>query len=119
MTTFARVPVVPGPVLEVFVGNQLFPMHASIASTFRACPDGVQQGWNYDGTTFTAPVAVTPNPLILARLALAESDITILRCAENGVAVPSAWAGYRHTLRAIIGGAGTALPNKPEYPEGT
>jgi hypothetical protein len=59
-----------------------------------------------------------------AQASLDKSDVTILRCAENGVAVPAAWATYRADLRAITG-AKTAgdptqsLPGVPAYPAGT
>lgn len=58
-----------------------------------------------------------------AALALARSDLTVLRCVEVGVQVPQAWATYRASLRAIVsaqsGDATQALPLRPAYPEGT
>jgi hypothetical protein len=56
-----------------------------------------------------------------ARTAIAKSDITVLRCAENAVTVPATWQAYRTALRAIISGTSTAteLPSMPDYPEGT
>lgn len=58
-----------------------------------------------------------------AQAALTESDKTILRCYENGVVVPAAWATYRKALRAIVaaatGDATQPLPTRPAYPSGT
>jgi hypothetical protein len=58
-----------------------------------------------------------------AMSALVESDRTILRCYENGVSVPSNWAAYRKSLRAIVaataGDPTQSLPPKPAYPPST
>lgn len=58
-----------------------------------------------------------------AMAALTESDKTVIRCYENGIALPPAWAEYRKTLRGIVGaqtGDSTVpLPTKPAYPAGT
>jgi hypothetical protein len=58
-----------------------------------------------------------------AQAMLDRSDRTILRCAENAVAVPSAWSDYRNALRAIISAAtgdpAATLPAMPAYPAGT
>ncbi|MGF6879033.1 hypothetical protein [Paraburkholderia sp. MM5477-R1] len=58
-----------------------------------------------------------------AQAALDKSDLTIVRCTENAVTVPAAWATYRKALRAIVGAASgdptQALPTKPAYPSGT
>lgn len=58
-----------------------------------------------------------------ARHALAESDITVLRCAEAGVPVPQAWRDYRAALRLIVSSAAgdpdVGLPPRPDYPPGT
>ncbi len=77
-------------------------------------------GWAFDGTNFAAPAPAAMPPVIAAQAALDASDRTLLRCLENGVAVPSAWAQYRTALRAIVaGGTATALPTRPAYPAGT
>lgn len=59
-----------------------------------------------------------------AKAALDASDITVLRCVEKAVSVPTAWATYRATLRAIVGATTVGdptkpLPTKPSYPAGT
>jgi hypothetical protein len=55
-----------------------------------------------------------------AKLAIRQSDITIIRCAEFSVAIPEEWKDYRTALRAIMAGTDTTtLPTKPAYPAGT
>jgi hypothetical protein len=56
-----------------------------------------------------------------ASVALTKSDITITRCYEHAVAVPTEWQTYRAALRAIVAGTSTAtaLPTIPAYPAGT
>lgn len=59
-----------------------------------------------------------------AKSALDASDMTVLRCVEKAVSVPTAWATYRATLRAIVGATTVGdptkpLPTKPSYPAGT
>lgn len=57
-----------------------------------------------------------------ASQALVKSDITMLRCVEAGVAVPSAWNVYRKALRAIATGidiTSTVLPITPAFVAGT
>jgi|GEM_PF-1266511 len=58
-----------------------------------------------------------------AKAALAQSDKTVLRCVESGVAVPAAWQSYRKALRLIVGSefgdATQPFPERPSYPAGT
>ena len=59
----------------------------------------------------------------LARKALEDSDITVLRCAEHSIPVPEAWVSYRSALRSTINITtwveGLEVPAMPEYPAGT
>lgn len=54
MTTFARVPIIPGKVLEIYIDSVLFPMHSALADTWYTAPTGTVEGDNYDGTNFTS-----------------------------------------------------------------
>lgn len=58
-----------------------------------------------------------------ARQSLTASDVIVLRCYEDGIALPAAWATYRKALRALVsatsGDASQALPQKPSYPSGS
>lgn len=75
------------------------------------------------------PVAIEPPPptaeelavmnKAAAAIALADSDITVLRCYENGVKVPADIVSYRKTLRSIVKGETTdTVPEKPKAPKG-
>lgn len=94
------------------------------------------QGWTVSSGTLVAPAPLTTAQLAAqqaaaawstyqatAQAALGKSDVTILRCAENAVAVPATWAAYRKALRAIVsessGDPTQPLPIKPAYPSGT
>jgi hypothetical protein len=59
----------------------------------------------------------------IAKVALDESDTTIMRCYENALPVPLEWAAYRKALRAIVGAesgdATKPLSTRPQYPSGT
>ena len=56
---------------------------------------------------------------VTAQTALDKSDVTLIRCAENGVVVPLEWAAYRKALRSVISGAASIMPTQPAYPAGT
>ena len=78
--------------------------------------------WEAAGNT---PTPYEPDPedakatlKVSAQVALDKSDVTILRCYERGVSVPTEWADYRAALRLIVSGTSeaTELPVRPEYP---
>ncbi len=79
--------------------------------------------WVASGNSVLPADAAPPIPLKQqAQTALDAADITMLRCVENSVSVPAAWATYRKALRAIMNGTdttSTALPTRPSYPAGT
>jgi hypothetical protein len=54
---------------------------------------------------------------------LDSSDVTLMRCFENAIALPAAWVAYRKALRAIVGAAtgdaSQSMPTRPAYPTGT
>lgn len=93
-------------------------------------------GFTVQGGALVAPTPLTPTQMAAqqaaaawttyqatAKSALKASDAAILRCYENAVVVPTAWATYRKALRAIVGApsgdATQPLPAKPAYPPGT
>lgn len=75
-----------------------------------------------DTTAMDAAVAWSAYK-VTAQAALDCSDVTIIRCMENSVAVPAEWLAYRKDLRSIIsassGDATVSLPTRPAYPSGT
>lgn len=91
-------------------------------STLATDPDVV--AWVEAGNVIGAPPGPTwPGYQAQARAILADTDLTVLRCYEAAVPLPTAWQTYRKELRAIVGAAsGDAtqpLPAKPPYPAGT
>lgn len=129
MDYFAR--VVSGMVAETAIlpdgdePSKYFP--ASLPGSWIPCDSTIKSGYTYSGTAFAA--ATTPAAAAWssyqasAQIALDKSDRTVVRCAENGVAVPAAWVTYRKALRAIISAASgdptQPLPTQPAYPAGT
>lgn len=55
---FARVPKIPGVVREVYLGNEMFPVHPDFACTWYPCPIEVEEFWIFDGEEFAEPVPV-------------------------------------------------------------
>jgi hypothetical protein len=58
-----------------------------------------------------------------AKNALEKTSVTIERCFEAAIALPSDWVDYRKALRAILSQASgdptVPLPAQPAYPNGT
>lgn len=130
MKKYARIQ--DGKVAEIFETDgrieELF--HPSLV--WVECGQTVSVGDGYDGVAFVPAVVSAGSigaPASWSALqaealgALAESDITVLRCAEAGVPVPQAWRDYRAALRAIVSAQSvsesTQLPTQPDYPPGT
>lgn len=107
-------------------------------ATAIAIPVGqvVNPGYTWNGAIFSAPPTPANTQTAVqqaaaawaayqanARAALNVSDVTILRCYESGVVVPTTWTIYRRSLRAIMsatsGDATQPMPAKPPYPSGT
>jgi hypothetical protein len=75
------------------------------------------------------PVAVDPPPptadqqamllKLQAQAALGTSDRVAIRCAKAGVPYPPEWQAYDETLRAVVAGTATGLPERPAYPAGS
>ena len=119
-------------------GKYLVPANATTtpAPTYNAA---TQQCYWMNGAWTVSPIVATPVPpqptaaqlaaaawaayQASAQLMLDKSDRTVLRCVENGVAVPAVWTTYRKALRAIISSASgdptQPLPAAPAYPAGT
>ena len=120
MTAYARIE--SGVVMEIFTPPTGKTIHDcfAVGLSWVTAPDGVGQGWLWDGANFTAPSPPAVDLRQPARLALEASDTTVVRCYSAGVTVPSEWQSYRVALRAIVaGGEASALPTRPDYPAGT
>lgn len=95
-----------GVVVEAWSRNPAELFDAGYASQFVNCPDEVEQGWTFDGTTWAAPV-VNLAAIVRAerKRRLEESDWTQLADAPVDKA---RWAVYRQALRDI--------PSQPGFP---
>lgn len=123
--TFAFVPVSPGPVTEVHVGQQMFDVHRDTFALWHEAPTGTQIGFLFDGKSFSAPAPLTESQLwgayqAKANTALLKSDGVAIRCVKAGISFPSAWQTYvaqlRNILKATSGDPTAPLPNQPAYP---
>jgi hypothetical protein len=87
MTTFARVD--GGIVREIIVADALPPFTPEITAQFHAAPDGIAEGWTFDGTTFAAPAPPAPprravlKSVILSRLTDAQLAAAIAAMSQR------------------------------------
>ena len=109
-----------------FPKNEIAALHAVTETPQPTDPSLIVLGFTinaaYTQVWTTRPKTVkelTNERKIEASEALTKSDITVLRCVENNIPVPEAWAVYRQTLRAIKEAGDQSIPAKPAYPEGT
>ena len=121
MSGFARIDNVPGTVTEVVPT-----LSVDDSDGWYPFAGSVQVGWHFDGEHFTLPPMEQPEQpeyqltiVDKAQTALAESDVTIIRCIEHGLPVPSSWITYRATLRDVVAGRADILPNRPAFPAGS
>lgn len=125
MNTYARIH--NGLVAEIFatskpISGLFHPSITWVDITNVVSPPS--EGWtaveSAGSWSFAAPVPMTPSLASQALQALRDSDVVILRCYEKAVAVPSAWASYRSTLRTIVDGSNAGpVPTAPAYPAAT
>lgn len=128
MPKFAHVPVVPGPVKEVFVGDKLFDMHREFAETWYKAPDNVDEHYHFDGKKFMPPVdnsaAHAWHKLqIQAHSALHKNDQLAIRCMKKGIEFPAEWQKYDEALQTIVEkteiDTTLALPQPPRNSDGS
>ena len=54
-----------------------------------------------------------------AQMLLYKSDMVAIRCVKAGLEFPTIWQNYVATLRVIVNGEDLAIPEMPEYPQGS
>lgn len=59
---YVRVPRIPGTVVEIFSGAELFPMTEVLRLTWYKADAEVEEGWVFDGKEFSAPKSVVNLP---------------------------------------------------------
>lgn len=83
--------------------HTIFP--SAYASLFASAPDGVQRGWHFDGSTYTAPAPLQPSAeevRALAKLARAESVAAIKVTTQAGNTFDGDETSQGRMARAII-----------------
>lgn len=58
---FARVPLIPGEVKEVYIGEKLFPMYPDLAKDWYEAPHDVIEGDIYNGFGFEKTIPIEQN----------------------------------------------------------
>lgn len=109
-----------GSVVNIIIAD---PELDSVESHTLIVSDAAEIGATYLNGEFANPAPI-PNPLpVLAKAALAKSDISVIRCISAGIAVPADIHAYRVALRNIATGkdaTSTVLPTEStDYPVGT
>ena len=114
--------VVDGVVLEVInEANQATvdsKYHADIASQFIADPnDEIEEGWEHDGTNFSAPAPVDNTPTVEmikqeanGRIAASGHDWMVIRNVSDGTVVPQNILDYAAAVRAASATLEGTLP---------
>lgn len=101
-----------GVVVEAWSRDPAELFGAGYASQFVPCPDEVEQGWTFDGTTWAAAVIdMSASVRAERKRLLQESDWTQLPDAPVDQA---RWAVYRQALRDITAQPG--FPNNVTWP---
>jgi len=54
-----------------------------------------------------------------AKILLEKSDMVAIRCVKAGMGFPVEWKNYVETLREIVKGNESIIPQTPDYPQGS
>jgi hypothetical protein len=110
--TFAR--VVEGTVVEIVTISDGLDIsecyHADIAASFISCPSIVQQGYVYDGKSFSAPVAPTVTTDDLTAYAAAKR----FAVETGGIAVDGSHIATDRASQSLITGAYNYVKENPD-----
>jgi len=109
---FARVPTVPGAVVELFATQPVF--HPDVMATIYSVPDTTQLGWIYNGTQFSAPPVVGPTLLEAQNSKIRDVEIIFLRKSAEGFLFETNWYslttyGKQRVERVRLKGNSTVL----------
>ena len=126
---FAYVPELPGTVAAVISSIPDPLPEGQTAAEYHLCGAMVEEGWIFDGATFTLPPITLPAAPTARQVLqysaqdrLTANDKVATRCVKAGVAYPADWLAFDVALRAIANGTdttSTTLPATPAFPAGT